>query len=59
MDAQRLEFAQQKQSEDVIKIGIGERYAGNGRVALLSRMQFRRSFDLDAQIGRSAQQEPL
>ena len=30
MDANRLEFAKQKESEDVIEIGIGKRYAGNG-----------------------------
>jgi len=59
MDAQWLEFTQQKESENVIEIGIGERYAGNGRVALLSRVQFRRGFDLRAQIRRCAKQEPL
>ena len=59
MDAQRLQFAQQKQSEDVIEIGIGECYAGDGRVThTLAWMQFSRGFNLRAQIGRSAQQEP-
>ena len=33
VDAQGLEFAQQKESEDMIEIGIGERYAGDGGVA--------------------------
>ena len=59
MDAQRLQFAQQKQSEDVIEIGIGEGDAGNRRMAQTPpRMQLRRSFDLGQQIWRSAQQEP-
>ncbi len=59
MDAQRLEFAQQKQSEDVVEIGIGERYAGDRRMAQTPpRMQFRRGFDLGEQVRRSAQQEP-
>ena len=63
MDAQRLKFAQQKQSEDVIDIGIGERDTGYGRVARrplrrLARMQLRRGFDLEAQVGRCPEQEP-
>jgi len=58
MDAKRLEFAQQEESEDMVEIGIGERDSGNGRVAPLSRMQFRRSLDLGEQVRRCAQQEP-
>ena len=52
MDAQRLKFAQQKQSEDMVEIGIGEHHARNGRLAhALARMQFRRSFDLARRSG--------
>ncbi len=58
MDAQRLEFAQQEQSEDVIEISIGQSYTGNGRMTPLPRMQFRRGFDLGAQVRRRAQQKP-
>lgn len=59
MDAQRLKFAQEKQTEDVIEIGIGERDAGDRRMAhILSRMQLRRGFDLRTQVWRCAQQEP-
>ena len=59
IDAQRLEFAQQKQSDDVIEIGIGERDAGNGRMAhALARMQFRHGLDLSSQVRRGTQQEP-
>jgi len=59
MDAKRLKFAQEKQSEDVIDIGVGECDAGDGRVASrLAGMQFRRGFDLKAQVGRSAEQKP-
>src|ERR1039458_4787375 len=58
MDAKRLKFAQEKESEDVIDIGVGECDAGDGRVASrLAGMQFRRGFDLKAQVGRSAEQE--
>jgi len=43
----------------MIEIGIGERYAGNRRMAhALSRMQFGRAFDLRAKVRRCAQQEP-
>ena len=59
MNAQRLEFSQQKKPKHMVEIGIGQRYTGDGRVThALARMQFRRGFDLCAQIGRSAQQEP-
>jgi hypothetical protein len=59
MDAQRLQFAQQKKSENMIDIGVGQRYTGNGRVAhTLSRMQFLCGFDLGAQVGGSSEQEP-
>ena len=59
MDAQRLEFAQQKKSEDVIKVGIGKRYAGYGRLTqTLARMQLRCSLDLRSQVRRCAQQKP-
>ena len=58
VDAQRLKFAQQKQPEDVVEIGVGERHAGDGRLAhALARMQLRRGFDLSAQVGRRTQQE--
>ena len=60
VDAQRLEFAQQKESEDVVEIGIGKRNAGNGGMTRsLSRMHLRRGFDLRAKVGRCAQQEPF
>ena len=59
MDAQRLEFAQQEESKDVVEIGIGQDYARDGRVAqALARMQFRRGLDLRSQIRGCAQQEP-
>ena len=59
MDAQRVEFAQQKKSENVVEIGVGERDAGDRRVArALSRMQFGRGFDLRPQVRRRAQQKP-
>jgi hypothetical protein len=59
MDAKRLKFAQQKESEDVIDIGVGESYAGNRRMARsLSRMQFGRRFDLKTEVGRCAEQIP-
>ena len=59
MDAQRLEFAQQEQSEDVIEISIGQSYTGNGRMTpTLPRMQFMRGFDLRPQVRRRTQQKP-
>ena len=56
MDAQRLQFAQQKKSEDVIKVDIGERYAGYRRLTqTLERMQLGCSLDLRSQVRRCAQ----
>jgi len=59
MNAQRLKFTQQKKSEDMIDIGVSKRNAANRRIPhSLSRMQFRRGFDLRAQVRRRAQQKP-
>ncbi len=58
VNAQRLEFAQQEESEDMVEIGVGERDAGDRRVTPLSRMQFRRRFDLGEQVRRCSQQKP-
>jgi hypothetical protein len=59
MHAEGLQFAQQKQAEYVVDVGIGENGANDGRLAeAFAGMQFGRGFDLRAQIGRSAEQEP-
>jgi len=59
MDAQGLEFTQQEQPEDVVEIGVNERYSSDGRLAhAIARMQFRSGFDLRAQVRRRAQQKP-
>ncbi len=59
VDAKRLEFAQQEQSEDVVEIGVGQHHARNRRLAqALARMQLRRGFDLCAQVWRCAQEKP-
>ena len=56
---QRLEFAQQEQSEDVVEIGISQRHACDGRLAqAIARMQIGCCFDLGVQVRRGAQQEP-
>ena len=61
--AQRLQFAQQEQAEDVVDVGVGENGSGDRRLANPSsqarpRMQFGSGFDLRAQIGRSSEQKP-
>jgi hypothetical protein len=38
MDAQGVEFAEQKESKDVVEISVGERDTGDGRMASLPRM---------------------
>lgn len=59
MDAQRLQFAQQEESENVIEIGVCKGYSGNRGVAhSLLWMQFGRGFDLGPQVRRCAEQEP-
>jgi hypothetical protein len=51
VDAEWLEFAQQKQSEDMVKIGIGKHRAYDWRLARdFARMQFGRGFDLRAEV---------
>jgi hypothetical protein len=59
VNAQGLEFPQQEQPEDMVEIGVGQHHPGDWRLAhAVARMQFRRGFDLSAQIGRRAQQKP-
>jgi len=59
VNAKRLQFAQQKQSENMVEIGVGECDARDGRLThALPRMQLGGGFDLRAQVGRRAQQEP-
>src|ERR1700688_3348689 len=59
VNTQRLEFAQQEQTEYVVDIGISQQYACNRRLPqTLAWMQFRGGFDLSPQVRRSAQQKP-
>jgi hypothetical protein len=47
VNAQGLKFAQQKQSENVIEIGVGQHHAGNRRPPhAIARMQLSRRFNL-------------
>jgi hypothetical protein len=56
--AQRLEFAQEEQSENVIKISGGEDDSGNGRIAARAGMKRGSGLDLRSEVGRGSGKKP-
>jgi hypothetical protein len=63
MDAQRLQFAQQEQAENMVNIGIGQHNARNWRLAYttghtVAWMKVGRTFNLRAQVWGSSQEKP-
>ena len=59
INSDRLQFAHQQQTENLVKIAGSQYNALNGRIAQAAGMQLRCRFNLRAQVGRSVQQKPM
>jgi len=60
---ERLQFAQKKEPEDVIDVGIKKDNSRDGRMTSLVvcgvRMELGSEFDLRAEVGRSSEEKPV
>jgi len=58
--AQRLQFAKEKEAECMVDVGVAEDGAGNRSLAYaFTWVKFRRGFNLRAEVGGGAEQEPV
>src|ERR1700733_14862063 len=57
--AQRLQFTEKKQSENMVDVCVEQNASGDGRLAkAFAGMEFRVRFDLRAEVGRGSEQKP-